>query len=95
MYIAKWNGVELARSDKTIEIEGNQYFPPQDVNMDYFSKTNYSTLCPWKGQAAYFSITVDGTINENAAWYYPDPYEKATEIKDYLAFWKGVLVEKA
>ncbi len=94
MYIAKWNNIEIARSNNTIEIEGNQYFPPQDVNMTYLSKTNYSTLCPWKGQAAYYSITIDGEINDNAAWYYPNPYDKAIQIKNYIAFWRGVIVEK-
>jgi len=95
MYTATWNGVELARSSNTIEIEGNQYFPPEDVKMEYFEKTDYHTTCPWKGFASYYSIRVNGNVNENAAWYYAEPKEKAVQIKDHVAFWKGVKVEKA
>ncbi len=90
MYTATWDGVELAKSSKTIEIEGNQYFPPEDVNMEYFEKTDYHTSCPWKGLASYYNINAGGKVNENAAWYYPEPFEKATRIKGYVAFWKGV-----
>jgi uncharacterized protein (DUF427 family) len=95
MYTATWQGKELARSDKTIEIENNQYFPPEDVNMDFFEKTDYHTTCPWKGFASYFSIKVDGKVNENAAWYYAEPLEKAQQIKGYVAFWKGVQIVKS
>lgn len=94
MFIASWNNVELARSNATIEVEGNQYFPPEDVHLDYFSATDYHTKCPWKGLAYYYSITVDGKVNENAAWYYPEPLEKATHITGYIAFWNGVTVEE-
>ncbi|QRN84751.1 DUF427 domain-containing protein [Clostridia bacterium] len=94
MFIASWNNVELARSSATIEIEGNQYFPPEDVNTDYLEATDYHTKCPWKGLASYYSIKVDGKVNENAAWYYPEPLEKAKHIAGYIAFWKGVTVEE-
>ena len=90
MISAIWNGTELAKSDKTIEIEGNQYFPKEDVNIEYFEDSDYQTRCPWKGLASYYHIVVDNKRNENAAWYYPEPLEKATMIKDYVAFWKGV-----
>ncbi len=94
MYRAKWNGIVLAQSDKTIGIEGNQYFPPTDVNMEYFKKSDHHTTCPWKGFAHYYDITVDGKTNSNAAWYYPEPKPAAKEIAGYVAFWKGVRVEK-
>lgn len=95
MYTASWNGIELAKSSRTIEIEGNQYFPPEDVTLSYFEKTDYHTTCPWKGLASYYSIKAGGDSNENAAWYYAEPKEKAQEIKGYIAFWKGVKVEKS
>jgi uncharacterized protein (DUF427 family) len=94
MYTATWKGKELARSDKPIEIEGNQYFPPESVNMAYFIDSDYHTTCPWKGFASYKSIVVDGETNEDAAWYYAEPKPAASEIKGYLAFWKGVAVAK-
>lgn len=94
MYIASWNDAELARSAKTIEVEGNQYFPPEDVNHDYLVPTDHHSRCPWKGLASYYSIRVDDEINVNAAWYYPEPLEKATHITGYIAFWKGVSVEE-
>ena len=90
---AIWNGTVLANSDETIVIEGNHYFPPESVDMKYFTKTDYQTRCPWKGLASYYSITVDGDLNENAAWYYPEPKDAAKEIKNYVAFWKGVEVK--
>lgn len=94
MFVAKWNGQVLAKSSNTIKIEGNHYFPPEDVYMDFFTLTDFHTKCPWKGKASYYTITVKGERNENSAWFYPDPLEKAAAIKNYVAFWKGVLVEK-
>ena len=90
MVRATWNKAELAKSENTIEVEGNQYFPTEDVNLENFEKSDYHTRCPWKGLAFYYDIVVDGQRNENAAWYYPEPLEKATMITDYVAFWKGV-----
>jgi uncharacterized protein (DUF427 family) len=90
---AIWNGKVLAESDRTIEIEGNQYFPPDSVNREYFLESEKTTTCPWKGKANYYTITVDGDKNENAAWYYASPKEAADEIKNYVAFWNGVEVK--
>ncbi len=94
MYRAVWRGAELAKSDQTIEVEGNQYFPREDVVMRYFEESDYHTKCPWKGLASYYNVVVDGERNENAAWYYPEPLEKATHIRDYVAFWNGVEVRQ-
>ncbi|GAB5551089.1 MAG: DUF427 domain-containing protein [Saprospiraceae bacterium] len=91
---AIWNGQTIAESDDTIVIEGNHYFPPAALNQDFLTETDYESTCPWKGQASYYSIQVDGKKNENAAWYYPAPKEKAASIKDHVAFWKGVEVTK-
>jgi uncharacterized protein (DUF427 family) len=90
---ATWNGVTLAESDKCIVIEGNQYFPPDAVQRDYFKASDTHTTCPWKGLASYYSVEVDGKVNQDAAWYYPAPKDAAKEIKDYVAFWHGVTVD--
>ncbi len=90
---ALWNGEIIAESDQTIVIEGNHYFPPESVRQEYLQETDYHTTCPWKGKASYYNVVVDGEVNPNAAWYYPEPKEAASEIKGYLAFWKGVRVE--
>jgi uncharacterized protein (DUF427 family) len=89
---AKWNDVILAQSDRTILVEGNQYFPPEDVAADLLEESGTSTHCAWKGDASYYSIIVKGVHNEDAAWYYTDPYDAATDIKGYVAFWRGVEV---
>lgn len=91
---AVWKDKALAESSKTEEVEGNQYFPPEDVNMDYLEESDHRSTCPWKGEAHYFHVVVDGERNENAAWSYPQPKEKAVHITGYFAFWKGVTVEK-
>lgn len=88
---AIYNNIIVAESNLCIEIEGNQYFPPQSVKMDYFSKTNLHTTCPWKGEASYYTINIDGMISENAAWFYTEPKEAATQIKDYVAFYSNVV----
>lgn len=90
---AIWNGKIIAESDKTINIEGNQYFPPESVNMDLLTNSETHTVCPWKGTASYYSIDVDGKINNDAAWYYPETSGLAEKIKGYVAFWKGVEVK--
>ena len=87
---AKWQGAVLADSDATIIIEGNHYFPPDSFDRQYFQESNTRTTCPWKGEASYFTIKVGDQVNPDAAWYYPTPKEAAAEIKDYVAFWKGV-----
>ena len=89
---AIWNGKVLAESDETILVEGNHYFPPESLVDEYFKPSTYQTSCIWKGTAFYFSLVVDGKTNENAAWYYPAPLEKAVNITNYVAFWKGVEV---
>lgn len=91
---AIWNGVILAESDQCERVEGNYYFPPDSINKQYFKESDKHTTCFWKGQASYYTIEVNGQENQDAAWYYPTPKEKAQNIKDYVAFWKGVKVEQ-
>ena len=92
---ATWNGSVIAESDRTILVEGNQYFPPGDVKAGLLESSDTMTHCPWKGDASYYHVTADGKRNEDAAWYYPGPYDAASGIKDYIAFWKGVEVSGA
>jgi len=89
---ATWNNRTVAESDKTIVIEGNHYFPPDAITKDYFQPSDTHTICPWKGEASYYNVVVDGQVNKDAAWYYPQPKDAAAEIKDYVAFWRGVRV---
>jgi uncharacterized protein (DUF427 family) len=91
---AIWNGHIIAESNETIEVEGNQYFPPQAIKQEFLKESQHTTTCPWKGKASYYHIEVDGKTNENAAWYYAQPKDAANEIRDYIAFWKGVEVKK-
>lgn len=92
MAVAKWNGVVIAESDQTVVVEGNHYFPRDAVWSKYLMRSETTTHCPWKGDASYHSLVVNGETNDDAAWYYPAPKEKAAEIKDRIAFWKGVEV---
>jgi uncharacterized protein (DUF427 family) len=92
MTMATWNGAKIAESDATIVVEGNHYFPPESVKMDFLLPSSTTTRCPWKGVANYYSLEVDGERNEDAAWYYADPSAAAAKIKGYLAFWNGVEV---
>lgn len=87
---AMWNGVVIAESDETINIEGNQYFPPSAVNMEYFNTSDTHTVCPWKGMASYYTLEVNGEHNKDAAWFYPDAKDAAKGFENYIAFWKGV-----
>jgi uncharacterized protein (DUF427 family) len=89
---AKWNGIELARSDDTVIVEGNHYFPKESVNPDYLVDSDHSSRCFWKGTAAYFDVVVDDETNPDAAFYYPEPKKKASMITDRIAFRKGVEV---
>jgi uncharacterized protein (DUF427 family) len=89
---AIWNGVVIAESDDVVVVEGNHYFPAEALNDKFVSFSNHRTSCPWKGQAYYKSLFVNGEMNTDAVWYYPEPSEAAAEIKDRLAFWKGVQV---
>ena len=95
MVRAIWNGQVLAESNDTILIEGNHYFPPDSVNLEHFKKSSQHTICPWKGTASYYDVEVDGQVNRNAAWYYPKTTSAAKPIRGYIAFWRGVRVEKA
>jgi uncharacterized protein (DUF427 family) len=90
---AIWNGKVIAESDKTIVVEGNQYFPPDAVNSEYLQESSTHTVCSWKGTASYYSLVVDGQTNKDAAWFYPQPKDAAKEITNYVAFWRGVTVE--
>ena len=90
---AIWNGVTLAESDRFEVVEGNIYFPPDTINRQYFKDSDTHTICGWKGQASYYNIVVNGEANRDAAWYYPTPKQAAENIKDYIAFWRGVRVE--
>lgn len=89
---AIWNGQVLAESDDIVTIEGNAYFPVDSLNKDFFQDSGTNTVCPWKGTASYYSLSVDGKQNPDAAWYYPAPRDAAKVIKDRVAFWKGVEV---
>ncbi len=89
---AQWQGQVVARSDKTVEVEGNQYFPPDAVEKEHLQPSDTTTVCPWKGTAHYYDVVVDGAVNKDAAWYYPEPKPEASQIKDHVAFWKGVKV---
>ncbi|HKS73813.1 MAG TPA: DUF427 domain-containing protein [Terriglobales bacterium] len=91
---AIWEDTVLAESDKTVEVEGNQYFPPEAVKREFFKPSAKHSVCPWKGTASYFNVEVNGKRNQDAAWFYPEPKPAAQQIKDYVAFWKGVKVEK-
>ncbi len=90
---ATWKDTVLAESEKTVVVEGNHYFPPEDVKQEYLIESDYRTRCPWKGLAHYYHIEVNGAKSENSAWSYPDPKEKARHITGYFAFWKDVRVE--
>jgi len=91
---ALWNGVLLAESDQCEIVEGNLYFPPGAIDQQYLRPSNTHTVCPWKGTASYYDIEVSGEVNADAAWFYPEPKEAAGNIKDYVAFWHGVTVER-
>jgi len=93
MPTARWNGAVIAQSDDTVVVEGNHYFPADSVDAALLEASDTNTLCPWKGVASYKSLVVDGKLNPDAVWYYPDPKAAAAEIKGRYAFWKGVTVE--
>jgi uncharacterized protein (DUF427 family) len=92
---AVWNNAVLAESDKTVVVEGNHYFPPESVNRQYFQESSTHTVCPWKGTASYYDVVVEGNVNKDAAWYYPEPKAAAEEIKDRMAFWRGVKIQES
>ncbi len=89
---AVWKGTVIAESDDTVIVEGNHYFPLTSVNAALLEASAHTSVCPWKGTAHYYSLLVDGERNANAVWFYPEPKEAARQIKDRVAFWKGVVV---
>jgi uncharacterized protein (DUF427 family) len=91
---AIWNGKVIAESDTVETVEGNLYFPDVSVSREYLRPSSTTSTCPWKGQARYYTIIVDGQENQDAAWYYPDPKPAAKHVKNHIAFWRGVEIEK-
>jgi len=92
---ATWNGVVLAESPTFEEVEGNVYFPASALQRDLVRPSETHTICPWKGTASYYDVvTPDGAVNKDAVWYYPEPKPAAANIRDHVAFWKGVKVER-
>ena len=89
---AIWNGQVLAESDDTVVVENNHYFPADSLRREYFKASETHTRCPWKGEAHYYSIVVDGKENRDAAWFYPSAKDAARNIEGRVAFWKGVSV---
>lgn len=89
---AVWNDHEIAASDQTVVVEGNHYFPPGDVRTEYLRPSKTHTYCGWKGTAHYYDVVVDGEVNRDAAWYYPEPMAGAEEVRGRIAFWHGVRV---
>jgi uncharacterized protein (DUF427 family) len=89
---AVWNNEIIAESSDTIVVENNHYFPPASVNRKFITESEKHTTCSWKGEASYYNLEVDGKVNQEAAWYYPDPKAAAQHIKNYIAFWKGVKI---
>jgi uncharacterized protein (DUF427 family) len=90
---AIWNDTVLAESDDTVVVEGNHYFPMGSLDREKFRRSDHHSVCPWKGEASYFDVVVDGEVNPAAAWYYPTPKPAAAEIAGRVAFWRGVRVE--
>jgi uncharacterized protein (DUF427 family) len=90
---AIWNGAVLAASDACETVEGNRYFPPDAVDRNFLRPSDTHTVCAWKGTASYYDVVVDGRVNKDAAWYYPETKPAAASIKGYVAFWRGVEIE--
>ncbi len=80
----------IAESDDTVVVEGNHYFPAESIHREYFRDSDHHSLCPWKGEASYYDVVVNGEANANAAWYYPEPKDAAAQIRGHVAFWRGV-----
>lgn len=90
---ATWNGAVLAESDRCVVVEGNRYFPAETVKREHLRPSATHTTCAWKGVASYYDVVVNGEVNRDAAWYYPEPTDAAREIAGHVAFWRGVTVE--
>ena len=95
MIQAVWNGAVLAEAEDTVKLEGNDYFPLASVRREFLTDSSTTTVCPWKGTASYYTVTVNGEVNPDAAWYYPTPSARAQEITNHVAFWKGVRIQRA
>ena len=93
MVTATWNRAVIAESDDTLVVEGNHYFPPSAVRQDLLQPSDSHTICPWKGTASYYDVVVDGQVNRDAAWYYPETKPAAARIRGRVAFWHGVTIE--
>jgi uncharacterized protein (DUF427 family) len=91
---AVWNDAVLAEAAETVKLEGNDYFPADSLRREFLSDSATTTVCPWKGTAHYYTVTVEGEVNPDAAWYYPKPSSRAQQIADHVAFWKGVRIER-
>ncbi len=91
---AIWHDTILALSDNTLVVEGNHYFPLDAMDKEYFRPSDHTSVCPWKGTAHYYDVVVDGEVNANAAWYYPEPKAGAEQVAGRVAFWNGVEVEE-
>jgi len=94
MVRALWNGKVIAESSDTVVVEGNHYFPRDSVDAGYLMDSGTQSVCPWKGRASYHTLEVDGKVNVDAAWFYPEPKERAQQIEDRIAFWRGVTIEE-
>ena len=92
---AIWNGAVIAESEDTVVVEGNHYFPPQSLHREFLQLSDTQTVCGWKGTASYYTVIVNGKQNPDAAWFYPQPKEAAAQIRDHVAFWRGVDVIEA
>lgn len=90
---AVWNGAVIAESTRCETVEGNRYFPPVDVRREYLRPSETHTVCSWKGVCSYYDVVVNGEVNKDAAWYYPDTKPEAKNVEGYLAFWRGVTIE--
>lgn len=91
---AIWQGEIIAESKEFEIVEGNYYFPPDSIKKKFLRDSETHTICPWKGVASYYDVVVNGEVNKDAAWYYPEPKPAAKKIKDYVAFWKGISIQK-
>ncbi len=94
MVQALWKGKVIAESDRCVALEGNFYFPPEDIHQEYLVSSNTHTLCSWKGRANYYSLQIEGETNRDAAWYYPEPTLDAKQIRNHVAFWRGVEIKE-
>ena len=90
---ATWNGTVLAESDRAVVVEGNHYFPPEDVKSEFLRPSQTHTRCPWKGIASYYDVVVDDEVNPDAAWYYPETTDAAKHFEGHVSFWRGVKME--